>query len=282
MNETMPLAAEIDRACQQFRWNFKNLAYQGSTGSLAGRNLGSSVEFKDFRDYTPGDEVRHIDWAAYGRNDRLTVRLYREEVSPWLDIVVDQSRSMAIEDGRKADLTRALAGFMLRQGLAHTRLYGASQQLHRLEAQQTLTFEADESVLLLQPAACVPHLRRGSLRCLLSDFLSPHEPRHSIMTLAAHASQLIVIQVLGPWEADPVAGEALTLVDAETRKTLALTVTPAVRQRYLNRLQQLQQNLRQACIQCGAVFVPVVANAELDLSGCLRRDFAPLNWVDIR
>src|SRR5262249_19380726 len=83
----------------------------GMVGSTLGQRSGSSLEFKDHRGYEPGDDLRHIDWNAYARSDQLTVKLFREEVTPHLDIVVDGSRSMALEGTPKAGACVALAAF---------------------------------------------------------------------------------------------------------------------------------------------------------------------------
>src|ERR671911_2948414 len=68
----------------------------GRIGERLGSGTGSSLEFQDYRSYTPGDDLRHVDWAAYARSELLAVRLYREEVAPRIDLVLDISRSMAV------------------------------------------------------------------------------------------------------------------------------------------------------------------------------------------
>ncbi|HMX28251.1 MAG TPA: DUF58 domain-containing protein, partial [Blastocatellia bacterium] len=78
-------------------------------GLQMGQRAGSSLEFKDHRDYQPGDDLRRIDWNAFARSDKLTVKLFREEISPHLDVVLDGSRSMAVEPGAKAHAATALA-----------------------------------------------------------------------------------------------------------------------------------------------------------------------------
>ena len=66
----------------------------GRTGELLGRGTGSSLEFQEYREYVPGDDIRHVDWAAFARSDALMVRLYREEISPRTEILFDASTSM--------------------------------------------------------------------------------------------------------------------------------------------------------------------------------------------
>src|SRR5690606_31412307 len=90
MRPETALAAEV------FRLRVPRRTLQGRIGDRAGRGIGSSIEFEDWRDYQPGDDLRHVDWRGYARTDVLKVRLYREEVAPVLDVVLDVSRSMAV------------------------------------------------------------------------------------------------------------------------------------------------------------------------------------------
>src|SRR5438270_2868681 len=78
------------------------VAASGWTGTRSGRRAGSSIDFQDYREYQPGDDLRFIDWSIYARSDRLTVKLFREEVTPHLDLVLDGSASMALDDTAKA------------------------------------------------------------------------------------------------------------------------------------------------------------------------------------
>src|SRR5215470_14947673 len=79
-----------------FRLALPRMPAGGRLGERLGTNAGSSLEFQDYRQYAPGDDLRHVDWAAYARSEILTVRLYREEVAPRIDVVMDNSRSMTV------------------------------------------------------------------------------------------------------------------------------------------------------------------------------------------
>src|SRR5207253_6925536 len=78
-----------------------DLPVAGRSGELLGRGTGSSVEFQEYREYLPGDDVRHVDWAAYARSDALMVRLYRDEISPRTEVLLDGSRSEERRVGRE-------------------------------------------------------------------------------------------------------------------------------------------------------------------------------------
>src|SRR6056297_2056730 len=73
--------------------------------------FGQSIEFLQHRQYVPGDEIRHIDWKVYARQDRLHIKQYEEETNLRLSLVVDRSASMAYGDGEsnKFDYSAALA-----------------------------------------------------------------------------------------------------------------------------------------------------------------------------
>ncbi len=78
-------------------------------GERRAKRRGSSVEFDDFRDYTDGDDLRHVDWNIAARLDRLVVKLFREEQDLSLHILVDVSPSMCAGVPSKALVASRLA-----------------------------------------------------------------------------------------------------------------------------------------------------------------------------
>ena len=100
---------EIRRLADRYRIDLDAVSSAGTFGARAGRETGASVEIQDFRNYVPGDDPRRIDWFSFARTGNLIVRLFREEVSPFFDVIADTSSSMAIEDGHAEDeVARAL------------------------------------------------------------------------------------------------------------------------------------------------------------------------------
>ena len=95
---------DVVAACAPWRLAWPDRAAAGRAGDRLGRGTGASLEFVDFRDYTPGDDLRHVDWRAYARTDALQVRLFREEVAPHVDLIVDGSASMASTPAKAAAL----------------------------------------------------------------------------------------------------------------------------------------------------------------------------------
>ena len=73
------------------------------------KKTGAGIEFADHRQYTPGDDFRHLDWNLYARTGRLLLRLYEEEEDLSVYVLLDVSRSMAVGDPPKLDYAKRLA-----------------------------------------------------------------------------------------------------------------------------------------------------------------------------
>src|SRR6476661_5348108 len=68
---------------------------------------GFSVEFVQHREYTPGDDIRHIDWKGYGRSERYTIKQYEQETNFSCHLLLDASNSMRYGDGKTNKLEYA-------------------------------------------------------------------------------------------------------------------------------------------------------------------------------
>jgi uncharacterized protein (DUF58 family) len=88
-------------------------------GERRSKRRGRSVEFDDFRQYLPGDDLRHIDWNVYARLDRLFVKLFREEEDLALTVVIDASPSMDAGEPNKLLFAARLATAVAYVGLVN-------------------------------------------------------------------------------------------------------------------------------------------------------------------
>ena len=99
-------------------------AVEGSiTGRHRSRSHGASVEFSQHREYTPGDELKHIDWKSFGRSDRVYIKQYEDETNLRTLFVIDSSNSMAFSHNERpskltyaSQLATALAWVLIQQG----------------------------------------------------------------------------------------------------------------------------------------------------------------------
>lgn len=74
--------------------------WRGQAGDFQGVGSGTSLDFQDHRSYFPGDDPRHINWQAYARTGNYSMKLYREEVRPTVDVILDISESMKISEDK--------------------------------------------------------------------------------------------------------------------------------------------------------------------------------------
>jgi uncharacterized protein (DUF58 family) len=250
-------------------------------GMAAGRRRsprrGSSVEFADFRDYCPGDDIRRVDWRAYARLDRLYLRLYTaEEVAP-VTIFIDRSASMSFGEpdkstfaGRLAAVlsyvalhgydTVAVAGFDTKLSVYHPPRGGrvSIPQVWWEIANVTVdsrpaTRERGTDFMALRHFG---HFRRGGgVSVVISDFLTTSDWQAGLRALMARGQELTVMQVLAPEEADPTLRGHWQLVDVEGSRGLDVTASSRVVKAYRKGLEDHCEAIRQFCRSKGAGYV---------------------------
>lgn len=263
---------EVQQAADAYRLGLPHAPTAGRSGELLGRGSGSSLEFQEYRPYVPGDDLRHLDWAAYARSDTLMVRLYREEISPRTEVLLDASRSMNSGGEVKPRVARQLAALF---ALLSARLGGRPAVLplsdgspvplglDGLDLLAALPFTGRSSMSDLLDAHILP-LKRQAVRIVISDFLFPHDPAALIRRLAADASALWVVQLLSAWEAQPAALGGRRLVDIETAAATDIVLDRKAIAGYLSRLGVLQEELLKNCRRAHATFLTLVADRGLE------------------
>jgi len=237
-------------------------------GVREGRRAGGSLEFRDYRDYEPGDDLRHLDWSLFARSDKLAVKRFNEEVSPFVDLVVDGSRSMALEP-RKAEVTLSLAamlatasrnaGFPYALWLARERLERIAQGNERPPAWNgvELAHGGDPAPAVVRGASM---LRPFSIRIFLSDLLWPSDPVPLLHALAGGASAAIVIEVVAAADERPDLRGDLRLVDVETGEEQDIVFDDASVATFRTALQRHRQSWDDAARESRVMLLRCVAD----------------------
>ncbi len=247
-------------------------AYAGAIkGEKRSTRRGVSVEFADYRDYVPGDDLRYLDWNIYGRLDRLLLKLFVEEEDLRVYLVLDRSRSMAFGSPAKFDHARRLIaalaylalsgldrvtvaafGGQLEHGLPPLRgggnVFRVFDYLSGLEAGG----ETDLGTALTRFAH--EHTRPG-LCVVASDFLDPAGYEKGLKALLARRFEVVAAQVLAPEELNPAVVGDLKLVDAETGEVREITVSDSLLRRYRQTAREYCEQLRQFCLRRGMHYV---------------------------
>lgn len=259
-------AAEM--AGQRFYLNVSSRFSGLQGGNRFGRNTGNSLEFMDHREYQPGDDIRHIDWSALARSDKVTVKLFREEVTPHLDIFIDGSGSMALSGSQKEAAALSMAT-MLRQAAINSDYTIATWFIK----DRFLKAEEINLPLWRQPEAVfnfsgntgktltnyLPRLRPGGVRVLISDLFWNEEPMSVLRGLGDGAALLVIIQLLAEKDVNPALSGNVRIIDTETKETLELMAEDPLIQEYFRNFSRHQQIWKESCSKNGAVFCHCVA-----------------------
>ncbi len=275
----MSTDTRIESLMQGYHWGSNYLFVDppvsptGTVGNTLARATGSSLEFMEHREYKAGDDLRRIDWNAYARNDRLSLKLFRDEVNPHVDLLLDVSRSMDLPGSHKAEAALALAGFFASAAAeAHFtfNLWVTDNGCRKLGRSTGMPTEWDpfEFSSLQTPADALqqqpPNWRPRGIRVFLSDLLFLADPEPVVAALATNAAVAVVVQLLAKSDADPPGEGNLRLVDSESNRRFELYLDTLARKRYLANLGRHQENYNAACRRHGAVMTTLVDETFLE------------------
>ena len=202
---------------------------------------GFSVEFTEYRQYTPGDDPRYLDWRVFARTDRYFIKKYEDETNLRCHVLADQSRSM--DYGSRgytkaqyaATLAATLAHFLHLQGDAVGLLTFDDQVRDFLPARHRAGHLRQLMHTLEKPAAgratnlsaplerITALVRRRGLVTFISDFLAPLDQlERNLLALSACGHEISVFQVLDPAELNLGLEQPALFEDVESGRTLYL------------------------------------------------------------
>ena len=280
MTDPLSILAKASRPGHDTAWRCRAAPPQGTAGAQLGRLAGESMEFMDHREYQPGDDLRRLDWAAYARSDKMFVKLYRQEVCPHLDVVIDGSRSMALHGQRKGPRRRGLG-----RGLVHG---GRQRGPHAPRVPHRPRLPADRRRRRIADALAGPGVRfagkpAGVFPGASAALAAARHSRDSQRLALDGRPAGIALRGKrscrgGPCDPDPggrrpgpAASRQRPLADSESGDFEEVFLDAAALARYGKNLDRHRENWRRAARQVGPVFVPLVAE-----EFCRGWDFSPL------
>ena len=252
----------------------------GLKGGRRSVKRGQSVEFADYRDYAPGDDLRQLDWNVYARLEKLFVKLFVEE-----EDVTDHAphRRLGVDGDRpRPPSSCSRSARRRRSATSGSRARTASRSAHwpagspgagprcaapaassgcwpTCRPSSRPTARPTSSRPLGTPAA---QLHGRGVVVLISDLLDPAADR-VIRELAATGSELIVLHVLSPDELDPPLEGDLRLVDVETGEGIDVTVDLATIDAYKARLAAWKAGFADLAAKRRASYVDLPSDANL-------------------
>ena len=245
-------------------------------------DFGFSQEFAEYRAYTPGDDLRHVDWNVFARTERAFLKRYRGETNCQVNVLLDVSRSMSYTaNGRDkleyakflaasvlylAHLQRDAAGLIVfddevrnfvppstRQGQLHRLLHGIEQAQPGLRTDFARPF-----------AHLMDFLRRRGVVVAISDFWeNPQNIIDTVAPLRFRGNELVLFHVLDPDEIRPKLKHPVMLEDLETGETMEVTPDYAAHE-YRDKMQAHLESIEKKAKGAGMDYFLVDTGRPLD------------------
>jgi len=246
------------------------LARQAVEGFISGLHRsphrGFSVEFAEHREYTPGDDIRHLDWVAWGRSDRYYIKQYEQETNLRAHILLDVSGSMNYRySGRTTKfeyacfLAACLSYLMCRQqDVVGVTAFDEAVRFHLppagTPAHLDRVFRHLEAIQPGKPTAIAPTFHRLAQRIakrglvvIISDLYDdPDEVMRALQHFVFKKHQIIVLHLLDAAEMEFPFKKLLTFVDMETGQKLQADPR-TVRDAYRQEIHAFVERYRKEC-----------------------------------
>lgn len=227
------------------------------------RKAATGIEFVDHRNYSPGDDLRALDWKIYGRTEKLLVRLFEEDEELTIYFLVDASLSMRFGDGKKLDYAKRMAAALGYIGLCNMdrvsyvpfaedvidrlaptsgrgQIFKVFQFLDKLKGQGTTSFE--EAFRSFSAAS-----KRRGVAVVISDFFNPTGYEKALNFLHYGKFETYVIHIVDDQELGKLQRGDLSLIDAESGERLDVTMTPKLAARYQQALDDMSLKIEGYC-----------------------------------
>ena len=249
-----------------------------TTGLHRSPHKGFSVEFKQHRQYVPGDEIRHIDWRVYARSDRYYIREYEEETNLRATLIVDRSGSMEYGGGQPGQVSKFEYATTLAACLSYLMLQqsdGVGLVTFDTEIRRYIPPRSRVSHLRMilnelangKPGGetelgkvfhdLVPKLHRRGLLIIISDCFGEVSDFLKALAHFRHARhEIVVFQIWHPDELN-FQFKGWTQFECMERDGVKHLIDPAVlRQAYLANLEKFRTELTRGCRRHKVDLVP--------------------------
>jgi uncharacterized protein (DUF58 family) len=245
---------------------------------------GFSVEFSEYRAYTPGDDPRYLDWRLYARSDRFYLKKFEDETNLRCHLLVDTSRSMGYGSlaWTKADYASTLAatlGYFLHQQGDAIGLLTFDEQIRDYLAARHRRGHLRQLMLALEkpatgratnfdlPLKRISELvRKRGLMVFISDLLAPLEALEKhIGSLVACGHEVLLFHLLDPAEINFDFNRAALFYDVESERDLYIDPTSA-KEEYVRRSQAHAMSARRTCENLGVGYHQLTTDTPLELA----------------
>lgn len=245
---------------------------------------GFSVEFSEYRQYTPGDDPRYLDWRLFARSDRYYIKRFEDETNLRCHLLVDLSRSMGFgslgyDKAEYAKTAAATLAYFLSLQRDAVGLVTFDEQIQEHLPARYRPGHLHHLMLGLERSLAGAATRLGppleqiaktaakrGLIVLISDLLAPIESLDTQLgCLRSRGHEVVVLRVLDPAELEFRFDEAALFQDLESGRELYID-PQATRQRYLARFAEHAAAIAAACNRLGVDFYQLTTAQPLELA----------------
>lgn len=245
---------------------------------------GFSVEFSEYREYSPGDDLRYLDWKLFARSDRYYIKRFEDETNLRCHLLVDLSRSMAYAEAgySKAEYARTIAATLAyflfgqrdavglltfhSQVVEHIPPRFRTRQLNRIFRALEASSEGPDTDLILPLEQIASTVNRRGLIVLISDLLAPIDQlRQQLASLSTQGHELVIFRVLDPSEVSFSFSRPAQFEDLESQRQQYVD-PEMIRDQYLERFQRHQAEIELICSDLGIDFHVLQTDAPLELA----------------
>lgn len=250
----------------------------GMGGGRKSNAKGTSVEFSDYREYIPGDDIRRIDWGAYGRLDKLYIKRFMEEKEGIFQIFIDTSKSMDFGEPKKSRIALQLAGALAYLVLNNLdRVYVSEMQETTLtqgkgragkQAFQTIMHELErvefDGGTYLNQAIMKRQYQGSGVSIIISDFLDRQGIEEAIKYLTYKKQQIILIQVLARQEVNIEGEGAVNLLDMETGEEVRISLNRSTIQQYNQAFHAMEDSMKNLARKYEMTYIQMIADEPME------------------
>ncbi|MGK7378558.1 DUF58 domain-containing protein [Planococcus sp. 1R117A] len=256
-------------------------------GSHRSMRFGSSLDFSDFREYHPGDDVRHVDWNVYARTERVYIKRYLDEQEMRVHVLIDSSKSMASkwlfakqlaftlglmvlshDDRLTVSAGQAAIAPFRKKGKSARKLY--EHFISSLPLPEKDSFTKDASFYAAKDSTVL---------FVVSDGLEPLEEWQTFFRQVPRFSHDIrFLHLTAEEERAPDFSGDLRLIDDENGENVNVTITQQAIQTYRQKRELHTEGLKALCAKHGVQYLEI--RIEDGIQHVLFQQLARKNWIE--
>lgn len=248
-------------------------------GNRKSNKKGNSLEFSDFKEYVPGDDVRRIDWNSYARTDKIYVKRFDEERQANINIFIDSSASMDYGEENKGYYAKLLAASLAYVALKSSdsvNIFVCGQQLEKsklnirgknsfaetVEFLDKINFEGSTNLSKSIIQTKQIKINRG-ISFIISDFYSEDGFEEGFKALSYRKQKLSVLHIISPQELNPELNGNIRLVDSETNQMQEVSLDELVVEKYKKQFESFSNAIKESCYKTEGVYKRIITNMPL-------------------